>query len=131
MVRTTSHRSKTTDLLAFLKPNERRGSKPVVCHVAEARLLPRTLSRLLLKTGDIGKIEELAAALWREDTRWRPPSPQGLVESIVLTPEAGTAEARPHARNSREPRLRIELNGNLTAILIAATSAKGRPIQAT
>ena len=60
------------------------------------------------------KVEELAAALQREDTR--PEASEmlrGLIDSIVLTPEKG--------------QLRIELRGNLAAMLTAAQQTKRSP----
>jgi site-specific DNA recombinase len=60
------------------------------------------------------KVEELAAALQREDTRLEASeSLRGLVESIVLTP--------------RDGQLGIELRGNLAAMLTAANNAKRSP----
>jgi site-specific DNA recombinase len=62
------------------------------------------------------KVEELAAALRREDTRLEASETlRGLIESIVLTPESG------------ETRLRIELRGNLAAMLTAAQKTKRSP----
>ncbi|MGE3955542.1 MAG: recombinase family protein [Vicinamibacterales bacterium] len=60
------------------------------------------------------KVEELAAALQREDTRLEASeSLRGLVESIVLTP--------------RDGQLGIELRGNLAAMLAAAQQTKRSP----
>jgi site-specific DNA recombinase len=60
------------------------------------------------------KVEELAAALRREDTRLEASEMlRGLIEAIVLTPEKG--------------RLRIELRGNLAAMLAAAQQTKRSP----
>ncbi|WP_291980991.1 recombinase family protein [Luteitalea sp.] len=60
------------------------------------------------------KVEELAAALQREDTRLEASeSLRGLVESIVVTP--------------RDGQLGIELKGNLAAMLTAAQNAKRSP----
>ncbi len=60
------------------------------------------------------KVEELAAALQREDTRLEASeSLRGLIESIVLTPRNG--------------QLGIELRGNLAAMLTAAQNAKRSP----
>jgi site-specific DNA recombinase len=60
------------------------------------------------------KVEELAAALQREDTRLEASEMlRGLIDSIVLTPEKG--------------QLRIELRGNLAAMLTAAQQAKRSP----
>jgi hypothetical protein len=44
----------------------------------------------------------------------------GLIESIVLKPEVGPAKAGPYDSKSDEPRLGIELRGNLAAMLAAA-----------
>jgi hypothetical protein len=87
------------------------------------------------------KVEELAAAPQREDTRLQASEMRrGLIESMVLTPDDGPAdlsagarrakaEAGPHgrARNPNEPRLRIELRGNLAAMLTAAQQTKRSP----
>jgi site-specific DNA recombinase len=60
------------------------------------------------------KVEELAAALQREDTRLEASEMlRGLIDSIVLTPEKG--------------QLRIELRGNLAAMLTAAQKTKRSP----
>ena len=60
------------------------------------------------------KVEELAAALQREDTRLEASEMlRGLIDSIVLTPEEG--------------QLRIELRGNLAAMLTAAQQTKRSP----
>ena len=60
------------------------------------------------------KVEELAAALQREDTRLEASEMlRGLIDSIVLTPENG--------------QLRIELRGNLAAMLTAAQQTKRSP----
>jgi site-specific DNA recombinase len=60
------------------------------------------------------KVEELAAALQREDTRLEASEMlRGLIDSIVLTPEKG--------------QLRIELRGNLAAMLAAAQKTKRSP----
>jgi site-specific DNA recombinase len=60
------------------------------------------------------KVETLAAALQREDTRLAASEMlRGLIDSIVLTPEDG--------------QLRIELRGNLAAMLTAAQQAKRSP----
>ncbi|MCC7179933.1 MAG: recombinase family protein [Acidobacteria bacterium] len=75
------------------------------------------------------KVEELASALQREDTRLEASeSLRGLVESIVLTPEEGQPPSRANdGARSGEPRLRIELRGNLAAMLTAANNAKRSP----
>jgi site-specific DNA recombinase len=60
------------------------------------------------------KVEELAAALQREDTRLEASETlRGLIDSIVLTPEKG--------------QLRIELKGNLAAMLTVAQQTKRSP----
>ncbi|MCC6163751.1 MAG: zinc ribbon domain-containing protein [Acidobacteria bacterium] len=60
------------------------------------------------------KVEELAAALRREDTRLEASEMlRGLIESIVLTPGNG--------------QLGIELKGSLAAMLTAATKTKRSP----
>ena len=60
------------------------------------------------------KVEELAAALQREDTRLEASEMlRGLVDSIVLTP--------------RDGQLGIELRGNLAAMLTAAQQTKRSP----
>ncbi len=60
------------------------------------------------------KVEKLAAALQREDTRLEASEMlRGLIDSIVLMPEDG--------------QLRIELRGNLAAMLTAAQQTKRSP----
>jgi hypothetical protein len=60
------------------------------------------------------KVEELAAALQREDTRLEASEMlRGLIDSIVLIPDEG--------------QLRIELRGNLAAMLTAAQKTKRSP----
>ena len=60
------------------------------------------------------KVEELASALQREDTPLEASEMlRGLIDSIVLTPEGG--------------QLRIELRGNLAAMLTAAQQTKRSP----
>lgn len=60
------------------------------------------------------KVEELAWALQREDTRLEASEMlRGLIDSIVLTPKKG--------------QLRIELRGNLAAMLAAAQQTKRSP----
>ena len=60
------------------------------------------------------KVEELAAALLRADTRLEASEMlRGLIEAIVLTPEKG--------------QLRIDLKGNLAAMLAAAQQTKRSP----
>ena len=63
---------------------------------------------------DRSKVNQLAAALQREDTRLEASEMlRGLIEAIVLTPEKG--------------QLRIELRGNLAAMLTAAQQTKRSP----
>ena len=60
------------------------------------------------------KVEELAAALQHEDTRLEASEMlRGLIDSIVLMPQDG--------------QLRIELKGNLAAMLTAAQQTKRSP----
>jgi hypothetical protein len=60
------------------------------------------------------KVVELAAALQREDTRLEASEMlRGLIDSIVLIPDEG--------------QLRIELRGNLAAMLTAAQKTKRSP----
>jgi len=60
------------------------------------------------------KVEELASALQREDTRLQASEMlRGLIEAIVLIPDEG--------------QLRIELRGNLAAMLTAAQQTKRSP----
>jgi site-specific DNA recombinase len=60
------------------------------------------------------KVENLASALQREDTRLEAAEMlRGLVDSIVLIPDEG--------------QLRIELRGNLAAMLTAAQQTKRSP----
>ena len=60
------------------------------------------------------KVEQLADALQREDSRIEAADRlRGLIDSIVLTPEAG--------------QLRIELRGNLAAMLTVAQQTKRSP----
>ena len=60
------------------------------------------------------KVEQLAAALQADGTRLEASETlRGLIESIVLTPEKG--------------QLRIELRGNLAAMLAAAQKTKRSP----
>jgi site-specific DNA recombinase len=60
------------------------------------------------------KVEGLASALQREDTRLEASEMlRGLIDSIVLTPEKG--------------QLRIELRGNLAAMFTAAQKTKRSP----
>jgi site-specific DNA recombinase len=60
------------------------------------------------------KVEGLAAALQREDTRLEASEMlRGLIDSIVLIPDEG--------------KLRIELRGNLAAMLAAAQQTKRSP----
>ncbi len=60
------------------------------------------------------KVEELASALERDDTRLQASEMlRGLIDSIVLTPQDG--------------QLRVELRGNLAAMLTAAQETKRSP----
>jgi site-specific DNA recombinase len=60
------------------------------------------------------KVENLASALQREDTRLEASEMlRGLIDSIVLIPDEG--------------QLRIELRGNLAAMLTAAQQTKRSP----
>ena len=60
------------------------------------------------------KVEDLASALQREDTRLEASEMlRGLIDSIVLIPDEG--------------QLRIELRGNLAAMLTAAQQTKRSP----
>jgi site-specific DNA recombinase len=60
------------------------------------------------------KVEQLAAALQADGTRLEASETlRGLIDSIVLSPEGG--------------QLRIELRGNLAAMLTAAQTAKRSP----
>lgn len=65
------------------------------------------------------KVEEVAAALRREDTRLEASEMlRGLIEAIVLTPEKGRPPSRDgDGARSGEPRLKIELRGSLAAVL--------------
>jgi site-specific DNA recombinase len=75
------------------------------------------------------KVEELAAALQREDRRLEASETlRGFIDSIVLTPEEG----QPPSRAGDDPRfggprLRIELRGNLAAMLTVAQQTKRSP----
>jgi hypothetical protein len=73
-----------------------------------------------------GKVEALAAALQREDTRLEASEMlRGLIEVIVLTPEPPSKEGK--ASDGNEGKLRIELRGNLAAVLGAALKTKRSP----
>ena len=84
------------------------------------------------------KVEQLAAALLRDDTRLEASETlRGLIDSIVLTPEKGQPPSRAEENTARfgEPRrssksgggLRIELRGNLAAMLTVAQQTKRSP----
>jgi hypothetical protein len=61
------------------------------------------------------KVEQLAGALQREDSRLEASDTlRGLIDSIVLTPQEG--------------QLRIELRGNLAAMLTVAQQTKRSPV---
>ncbi|HEX9640687.1 MAG TPA: hypothetical protein VGB13_05180, partial [Candidatus Krumholzibacteria bacterium] len=68
------------------------------------------------------KVEELAAALQREDTRLEASEMlRGLIDAIVLMPEPPSRAGDENARyGAQAARLRIELRGNLAAMLTAA-----------
>jgi site-specific DNA recombinase len=84
------------------------------------------------------KVEQLAAALQREDARQETSETlRGLIESIVLTPEEGQPPSRAEENTARfgEPRrssksgggLQIELRGNLAAMFTVATKTMRSP----
>ena len=86
---------------ALLKQIETANESPPLLHPSIADLY-RT------------KVEELSAALQREDTRLEASEMlRGLIDSIVLMPEEG--------------QLRIELRGNLAAMLTAAQKTRRSP----
>ena len=76
-----------------------------------------------------GKVTDLARALEHPETRSEATeSLRGLIEAIVLTPDQGEPPSRAgEDTRSGEPRLRIELKGNLAAMLSAAQNAKRSP----
>ncbi|PYQ90953.1 MAG: resolvase [Acidobacteria bacterium] len=83
---------------------------------AKEELLANAKRREELGMADLyrSKVEELAAALQREDTRLEASEMlRGLIEAIVLTPESG--------------QLRIELRGNLAAMLTVARKTTRSP----
>jgi site-specific DNA recombinase len=72
------------------------------------------------------KVTTLAQALERPETRVDATEAlRGLIDAIILTPSQGEPPSCA-GKDSRfgEPRLRIELKGNLAAMLSAATNAK-------
>lgn len=75
------------------------------------------------------KVTALAQALEHPETRIEASEAlRGLIDAIVLTPDQ--SQPASHAgedTRSGEPRLRIELKGNLAAMLGAATNAKRSP----
>jgi hypothetical protein len=74
------------------------------------------------------KVTALGQALEHPETRTEASEAlRGLIDAIVLTPNQGEAPARA-GENSRfgEPRLQIELKGNLAAMLGAATRLRAR-----
>jgi site-specific DNA recombinase len=74
------------------------------------------------------KVEQLAAALQREETRLEASEMlRGLIDSIVLTPEPPSRETDGSPRYGAQGKLRIELRGNLAAMLTAAQKAKRSP----
>ena len=75
------------------------------------------------------KITALAQALEHPETRTEASEAlRGLIDAIVLTPKQGELPSRA-GEDSRfgEPRLQIELKGNLAAMLGAAQNAKRSP----
>ena len=75
------------------------------------------------------KVTALAEALEHPETRTEASDAlRGLIDAIVLTPYQGEPPSRA-GEDSRfgEPRLRIELKGNLAAMLGAAQNAKRSP----
>ena len=103
MMRATSSRLKTTGTRTGMRARGTFSIEPISMW-RTSRYRNRSRS----------KVEELAAALQREDTR--PEASEmlrGLIDSIVLTPEKG--------------QLRIELRGNLAAMLTAAQQTKRSP----
>lgn len=74
------------------------------------------------------KVTQLAEALQRPDTRMEATEMlRGLIDQIVLIPQEGQADGRAGTPGrASEPRLRIELRGNLAAMLGAAVQAKRR-----
>jgi site-specific DNA recombinase len=75
------------------------------------------------------KVTTLAQALERPETRVDATEAlRGLIDAIILTPSQGEPPSCA-GKDSRfgEPRLRIELKGNLAAMLSAATNAKRSP----
>jgi site-specific DNA recombinase len=75
------------------------------------------------------KVTTLAQALEHPETRTEASEAlRGLIDAIVLTPKQGEPPSRA-GEESRfgEPRLRIELKGNLAAMLGAARNAKRSP----
>jgi site-specific DNA recombinase len=75
------------------------------------------------------KVIALAEALEHPETRTEASEAlRGLIDAIVLTPDQGEPPSRA-GENSRfgEPRLQIELKGNLAAMLGAAQNAKRSP----
>ncbi len=75
------------------------------------------------------KVTALAQALEHPETRTEASEAlRVLIDAIVLTPDRGEALSRDgQGTSSSETVLRIELKGNLAAILSAATNAKRSP----
>ena len=75
------------------------------------------------------KVTALAQALEHPETRTEASEAlRGLIDAIVLTPDQGEPPSRAgEDSGSGEPRLRIELKGNLAAMLGAAQNAKRSP----
>ena len=79
------------------------------------------------------KVTALAEALEHPETRTEAPEAlRDPIDTIVLTPDQGEPPSRAgeHSRFG-EPRLQIELKGNLAAMLGAAQNAKRSPERAT
>ena len=75
------------------------------------------------------KVTTLAQALEGSETRTGAREAlRGLIDAITLTPEQGEPPSRAgDDTRSGGPRLKIELKGNLAAMLSAATNAKRSP----
>ncbi len=74
------------------------------------------------------KAQQIAAALVREDARAEAfETLRGLIDAIVLMPEPPSRDGDGSARYGAQGKLRIELRGNLTAMLTAAQKAKRSP----
>ncbi len=74
------------------------------------------------------KVQELATALRRDDTRLEASEMlRGLVDSIVLSPETPSRDGKVKALRRPGGELRIELRGNLAAMLTVAQKTKRSP----